>query len=506
MTSIRLPAYKSAIASRLTVNQERLRVGEIKEAFEALFLEPLAKLDPAGLGKLPRYLLVDALDEAATGPLHPTIDALLAQTLDLFPAWLRLVATSRDKPSVLDPFGAATLLRLDRDDPRNQRDVELMITRFLAPAKRSDGVSSAETPSPELGNLIAGKADGNALCAAQLCLAARRSGMEANAVAALPRGLAALYREILQRRFDAKGSQWEILREVLEMLLATRAQFPCALAAAARGDAAQYETRDAIEAISDLLNLENDRMRLFHQSLVDFLAHPGTRFFINPRQGASRLLGFLANESAFAELSPLIRSFCLENLADWELLSDSLQSHAASIPGIYDRLLFSKSGEGLPYYVCGVTVDEKDKLLIARFAAAGLEQIVAETVSLALTRATERFRASGASPWISELGKPPPEESLRTKISREINASFAITCFALGWAKVLGSLSPRMRPHLYQILQSGDAQALNWVIGWLDIAVGYRVLGISGYFEDQAWAIRSDWAEIEKELELGSAG
>jgi hypothetical protein len=136
--------------------------------------------------------------------------------------------------------------------------------------------------------------------------------------------------------------------------------------------------------------------------------------------------------------------------------------------------------------------------------ASGLANAVAEVVGLALTRATERFRTSGASPWISESGRPPPSEDEGRKISRAINMSFELTCFALGWAKMLGGLAPQTCSRLVAILNDKDANALNWVIGWLDVAVGYRVLGISGYFEDQAGAIRSDWAKIEAELAKGT--
>ena len=61
----------------------------------------------------------------ATTVGEPTIDALLAQTIGLFPEWLRLVATSRDRRSVLDAFGDVTILRLSPDDARTVRTCRL---------------------------------------------------------------------------------------------------------------------------------------------------------------------------------------------------------------------------------------------------------------------------------------------------------------------------------------------------------------------------------------------
>ncbi len=103
--------------------------------------------------------------------------------------------------------------------------------------------------------------------------------MDAASIATLPRGLSALFLAILQRRFDPQGADWTIVRELLEMILATRAALPVELAAKAGGDRAQYATRRAVESISDLLNVHDDEVRLFHQTLVDFLRQPDTPFF-----------------------------------------------------------------------------------------------------------------------------------------------------------------------------------------------------------------------------------
>ena len=499
MTSIRVPAYAAAIASKLNEHQELLRKGQVKEAFECLFLEPLAKLDPATLGKLPRYVLVDSLDEAAGTALPLTIDALLAQTMELLPEWLRIVATSRDKPSVLDAFGTATVMRLAHDDARNQRDMRTIIARLLAPAdQRGHGPSPATVP-PDLSELIAAKADGNALCAAQLSLAVRRSGMDANAIATLPRGLIALYRAIFQRRFDPTGSEWATLREILQLVVVTRAAFPIALVAFARADAAQYSTRAMIEGISDLLTIHDDKIRLFHQSVIEFLLQPGTPFFVSPSQGAARLLDLLSNEAAIAALAEPLREFCRQNFEDWLRQCDDLKKYAPSLPGIYDKLLFSKPAE-LSYLVAGVTIDERDERLLARLATAGFAETVVAIIAAALTSATERLRAAGFTPWFSESGRPPPDAALSAKFAREFEASFQIACFALAWAKIFGGLAPEMRPRLHEILQGKDPKALYYIIGWLDIASGCQVLGLPGYFEHHATYVRIDWKEIEAGL------
>ena len=501
MTSLRLSSYQATVAQTLHELRELLRTGKVKDAFERHFLEVLAKLDQTTLGKLPRYVLVDGLDEATATSSQPTIDVLLAETIGLFPEWLRLVATSRDRASVLDAYGDATILRLSPDDPRNRQDVQAMITQLLGAAGDSDSSSAKKPGAPDLIEIIAVKADGNALCAAQLALAVRRSGMDANAIVALPRGLAALYQAIFRRRFELRPAEWRTLREILEMIVVTRAPFPIALAAQVRADAPEYATREAIENISDLLNVHDDTVRLFHQTLIDFLVQRGSPFFVNPAQGAARLLDFLNDRAALVSLGQPLKEFCRENFEDWFLQCQEVAKYAAILPQLYDQLYFSRPTEPLPYYVCGVTVDERDRQLVSYLAAAGFAETVASIISLGFTRATEQFRATGADPWISQTGLPRPDEATATAISRGINMSFQIACFTLAWTRLLGQLAPQMRPRLVQILNDKDAAALNWVFGWLDIAVGYHVLGISGYFEDQAGAIRTEWAEIKEELQ-----
>jgi hypothetical protein len=499
MTSIRLPAYEQLVNARQDECRQLLKQGRIKEAFERLYLEPLTTLDPAGLGRFPRFLLLDAADEAETANIRPSIVELLAQTIELFPPWLRLVATTRDRASILDQFGAATILQLDNQDARNRADVLAIVNRILG-QKDTNSVAPERPATTEICTLITEKADGNMLCAVQLCLALRRSGMDEAVIATLPRGLIALYRAIFQRRFDNKQAEWGRLRAILELVIVTRAPFPIALAAQALGDAAEYVTRESIESIADLLNIHNDTVRLFHYSLSEFLSHPGSPFFVNAAQGATCLLDLVIDEAAFAALTESQREFCQQNLYDWLMQCRNLQKYATTLPQPYDHCLFSRPTVPLLYHVGGVEVDEQDRQLIAHMVASGLAYTAAEVVDLALTRATERFRNSGASPWISELGRQAPEEEESRKISRAINMSFAFTCFALGWAKILGDLAPQARSRLVAILNDKDASALNWLIGWLDVAVGSRVLGISGYFEDQAGAIRSDWSEIEAEL------
>jgi TIR domain/AAA ATPase domain len=99
MTAMRIPDFELRINSLAGKRDELLRKAPVKDAFEQLYLEPLTAIDLCTLGELPRYILVDSLDEASLVGDLQSIGALLAQTIDMFPDWLKLVATSPTSPT-----------------------------------------------------------------------------------------------------------------------------------------------------------------------------------------------------------------------------------------------------------------------------------------------------------------------------------------------------------------------------------------------------------------------
>lgn len=496
MTAMRIPDFELRIKGLAGKHDELLRKAPVKDAFEQLFLEPLASLNVEALGDLPRYILVDGLDEALAGSHTASIPALLAQTVDMFPDWLRLVATSRDKSAVLDLFGDAELLKLDCTDARNKDDIQQLILQTLG--GRGEPESTTVQEAGGLVNAIAARAEGNALCAAQLSLAVRRSGMDAAAINSLPRGLSALYRAILHRRFDPHDTEWTVTRDVLEMILATSEAIPIGLVGRACGDRAEYATRRAIENIEDLLNLHNDAIRLFHLTLAEFLSQRDTPYFVNAARGAGKLAGLTLDGGQRAELSEPNVKFCARNLVHWLLQCDDLQQHSAKLAAFYDEVILSGPARPASYYVNGVEIEASEEKLISRLAAAGQAQAVMDVIGRAFFHADDRFKNSGALPWISNGHLPAPNDELKIAIGRQIDEFFRATSMALGWMRALAKAEPKLKPVLRQMLS--DQGKLNWALGWIDVGVGGYTLKLSGFFEDQASTIRSDWDAVEKEL------
>jgi hypothetical protein len=434
---------------------------------------------------LPRYILVDGLDEAATASDGLTIDALLAGALDHFPPWLRLVATSRPKPGVVDRFGQASILSLDHADERNLSDVRTLIAKSLGENTNFVG-------------LIESKANGNALCAKQLALAVRNAGMDIRELEKLPRGISALCQSLLQRRFDPSSPAWHMTREIFEVILASDGLVPIDLIAQARGDKAQYDTRAAIEYVSDFMTVHDDAVRPFHQTFLEFLQTRTSPYFVNAEQGAQKLIELVAEPRCFDLLKPAVKDFCKTNFVRWFAQAPNPAATPNALVGLCDRFWFTRPTPPVSYRVDGVEIAAVDARLVRHFAERGAAGEVIAVVAKALARALERFRQSGVDAWVRDGSTPKPDDHQKMQIAREIEMGLRTTALALAWAKMLGESAPTQRPAILRTLQADGA--LPWIIRWLDLGAGVHTLGISGYFEDQAAAILSDWKEIEKGL------
>jgi len=135
MTALRLPAYADRLRRLLDADPKS---GNETEMFERLFIQPLATVDTVAFGQIPRYLLVDGLDEAVSATGASTLAHLLSQGSALLPDWLRLIVTTRDAFGILGCFPSATVIRLDNGDPRNHTDISLLIANRLKPSAREE--------------------------------------------------------------------------------------------------------------------------------------------------------------------------------------------------------------------------------------------------------------------------------------------------------------------------------------------------------------------------------
>jgi hypothetical protein len=476
MVAMRSPDFakhlEEALAREDVLDSVRVR-------FEKLFLETLSKLDTSSLVPLPRYILVDGLDEAEKR--DASIPGLIAQTLPMFPPWLRIVATSRSRPEILAAFAAATIWRLDNADPRNRRDVRAIVDHAI-------GLDVDPTsPHRDLADAVDAKAQGNALCATHLVISVRRDGLDPRTLAALPGGLTAIYLEILKRRFDREGPEWRAAREILEMILATPAPLPIRLVALARSDTSEYNTRAAVDRLADLLQIHDDAVRLFHQTFAAFLVDRRNPFFVESRGGAERLADFAVAEES-VRLDVKLRHVCDQCLRAWIV--------GSSDPGRYEGVLrrayepvFEQDFE--VHATAGKGDLAEDLALLYAFIAAHRVDGLLDVIDLAME--TAKRRNPGMPPaYTGGTLQDIPEGAEWLRYRKGIDAGIWLNQFALIWIEEIVARAPETKPRLLEMWKRHQ----NFFTFYDFLTTQYRSYGISGWYGDEAMTLYEESRRI----------
>ena len=212
----------------------------------------------------PIVVVVDSLDESLTYTGIPNIPQLLRRLGDL-PKPIRVIATTRPDPRVLEPFGGVSRADVVKDEPFDpERDSEYCYDRLTA---------LPDDRRAALANRIASAADGQFLYAA-LLLNQIGDSLAADAdpdAVALPEGLTGYYSEYLVRELAVDRTRWhQSIRPILGLVAVAQGN------GLTRDQIARISGTDADVALEFLAQyLEaasaDGPFRPFHRSLVDFL-------------------------------------------------------------------------------------------------------------------------------------------------------------------------------------------------------------------------------------------
>jgi hypothetical protein len=295
MLASQIPAFAQAIDRGGALERLRDAERDPRGAFQFGVIAPLAALPaPLGPGGGVRYILIDGLDEALGGEAAGaavTIPDLLSDELGTFPPWLRIVATSRRRRSVLERFGGVREVPLSASDERNLADVRTYLDgRLREPALLELLGRSPFTHEHVLGLLVE-LADGSFVYAKHAADALAHGNLGLDQLKRQPPGLASLYEASFARTFAA-SEMFADCAQVLAVLLAAR----------------RSVRRDQLEAILGLTPIELERrlmplepylaridaaFAVFHKSLADWLTDPSigtTRFHVDPAAGEPPLV------------------------------------------------------------------------------------------------------------------------------------------------------------------------------------------------------------------------
>jgi len=278
-------------------------------AFEKLVLEPLERIADPGRGVC--YLLIDALDESLAvrrradddkkpaGPDRPpvsctaakvTIVDLLATRLDRLPAWLRVVATTRNDPAVLRRLGGLRARLLDANDPRSVADLDLFIDRRLATPALASRLAASGLSAAEARAGLCQASGGNFLYVRQFLQGVERDLHGFGRPEVLPRGLSGIYASFFARPFPTPKA-FARARAVLQVMAAAQEALTPGLIAQATGLDEEEELFAVLEKLAPFLVERDGRVSLYHKSLADWLTNQAEagEFYASRRKGHERL-------------------------------------------------------------------------------------------------------------------------------------------------------------------------------------------------------------------------
>ncbi len=264
-------------------------------ALEAGVFTPLERL-PAPSGG-PRYILIDALDEALLAPPGSgTIVNLLASRLDRLPGWLRIVATTRKDPRVLSHLGGLRAEEIDTHSADNQDDLRLFLDQHLATPNLSEVLTHARLAPAQVRDELLLRSAGNFLYVRQALEALELRQLDPRQLNQLPPGMAGLYAHRFERLFPS-DADFAGPKRVFEALAA--AQEP--LSANQLSAITELDEDEALPALMTKLatyvppRVASDgqvRYSFFHKSLSDWLTtadRRGLPHSVNPKSGHRRL-------------------------------------------------------------------------------------------------------------------------------------------------------------------------------------------------------------------------
>jgi WD40 repeat protein len=265
-------------------------------AFDQAVLAPLLNIpEPQGT---PRYILIDALDEALTlrdGARAGTIVDLLSSRVDRLPAWLRIVATSRGEPAVLSRLRALRFNKIDAQNPDNVADIAGMVRERLSEPGLKAKLAVGDTTAAKVIKLLS--ESGNFLYAVEALKGLERDLFGFKELKKLPPGMAAIYERWFQRSFNPDVPEGKELlddtRRLLQVVVAAQRALTEAELARATGLDAELEIPRLLRKLAPYLPPRPDadgqlRYAPFHKTFVEWLTHDelrGTDYYVSAKSG-----------------------------------------------------------------------------------------------------------------------------------------------------------------------------------------------------------------------------
>lgn len=298
--------------------------------FDLLFLRPLRRIH----SDKPLVFVIDALDELNIEQSSHFI-SLITDGFNRLPKWFGLVVTSRPDPEVLRLMAPLEPMVMQQDSESNVTDLREFTRQKLC--------DIGEAYSSALLDTLAKRSAGSILYLKHILIEIEEGRLSLKDTGAFPDGLTSLYGHYFVRQFTDETCYRQNVRPLLELMTVVNFSLPLSLAASVL-EWDDYEIDDSLANLGGLFPVENDTIRPFHKSIVDWLINPdfsGRRFRVSAKRGAEKLLAKFWPEYMNSGAGPIpdhIQSFvpsALVLVEDWSRLEVLLIDQRIPLRSIY---------------------------------------------------------------------------------------------------------------------------------------------------------------------------
>ena len=266
-----LPEYKQALAQQLLYNvglDFSLDEMTVEELFTLLLQEPLNAISEPSKSYLG---IIDAVDEAEHSSRNELLDAIAAEFGKL-PVWLKFLITTRSDIKAVEKLQHLLPLQIQPQSTENMNDMYLYLKEKLQPHIVEDDLEASLAWVME-------NSSGLMLHAYYLVdfIVKQRTKLSYQVVrSSFPKGISSVYEKYVRRLQKELGVDENNLCNLLASIVAAKEPLhislvPRILGLKTNSRAALGKVRKAVESISILLPVKDDRIYVFHKSFVDWL-------------------------------------------------------------------------------------------------------------------------------------------------------------------------------------------------------------------------------------------
>lgn len=316
------------LSTQLHEYQERLSRLDLdalmKEAnaetlFDSLIVQPLSYNFPKPDRKI--IVLIDALDEANEGQANKLAE-FLTKMLAKMPIWFRMIVTSRPDPQVKFHLQAFTPFETDIFAEENRKDIREYLSKHLVMFCGDDPV-----PEKAISTLIE-RSEGIFLYVHCILEELKQGQLSLNHLDDFPQGLGGYYARFFSRQFplDAKGKvndQPDIAvyksfgRPLLEIMVSAKESLTIEYISCILGWDS-YQTKEIPEMFGALILTDNELLRPFHRTLLEWLTDKSKsgHYYVDMGTGHKTLAnaGWKEYEHAFDTISEYSKKYLLNHL------------------------------------------------------------------------------------------------------------------------------------------------------------------------------------------------